>query len=220
MREIEVHPNQVRALGNILDTKTIEDFTGYHCNVTDAGILNINNVDLPVFNIKLKGISTIIEVETISQSIFPGGSVQINVKIKKSSTDELVTDANLDVYFYENDIPLGTIETVGGECSFNYSSTVEGTHNLLIKTVSQHEYDGTETTLPIFVYRPTTIQLSATPMEPEMLEPVTLSAKLTANIGELAGKTIRFYNDGLLIGESITDNEGVATLILDPKGED
>lgn len=214
MKEIIITPSKVRGLGNIITDITKDSYEAHHCNIEEIGTLTQNNIDIPLFNIKLKGISTYLTVESLT-SILPNEEITFDVTLK--DLDENLV-SRIDVYFYENDVLLGTAETVSGECSFSYTPTGEGQHNVKIKTFNQLDYDSTEIIKEFFVYRSPTLSISHTPDIPEILENVSLFASLENNGVPVVGKTIQFYDGETLLGEGTTDNNGLALFTYENGG--
>lgn len=216
MREYRVYPSKVRGLGNVISNLNESDFECVKCRISKLENLQQNNIEIPMFQIELQGISVLL---TIS------GQTSVNADEETELTANIIRKDNnnpvegVDVYFYENNVLLGSAETNNkGNAIFNYQSNEKGVHTIVIKTFNQLEYDSTLTNIEIYIYKDTALSLSVEPTIPDILEEITLTTTLTdENNTALAGKTVDFYNGETLIGYSVTDDNGVATLMYNPE---
>ena len=211
MKKYTVYPDDTRGIGNIMNTiSSVEEMSGSNCTptLTDTTI-NYDNIDFPVFEIKLKGETALLTVDAETWSIEPANSVDLVATLTNLQGE---TISNVDVYFYENDVLLGSSETVDGTCQYTYSSDVRGDHNIIVKTFDELQYDATTTSVHVFVYHTTSLAIDVSPMVIDSVDNISISADLSYDegAGVVAGEAVEFYNNETLLGSSVTDDNGEA----------
>lgn len=214
MDEFRAYPENVRALGNVMSIPAKEEFTLNHSKIEDIEVIEQDNIEFQMFRITLQGIQVMLEVSDVF-STNAGEDLSILVKLTRLDTSE--PTSFVDIYFFENDELIDSIETdINGEVSFVFNSQIKGTHLIKIVTYNQLEFDGTDKTISVHVYYDTYTSLTATPETPDLLEDIVLSAKLDTEDGKiLSGEIIEFYNNEELIGTATTDEDGVAKLVYE-----
>lgn len=211
MKKYTVYPDDTRGIGNIMNTiSSVEEMSGSNCTptLTDTTI-NYDNIDFPVFEIKLKGETALLTVDAETWSIEPANSVDLVATLTNLQGE---TISNVDVYFYENDVLLGSSETVDGTCQYTYSSDVRGDHNIIVKTFDELQYDATTTSVHVFVYHTTSLAIDVSPMVIDSVDNISISADLSYDegAGVVAGETVEFYNNTTLLGTGVTGDDGEA----------
>lgn len=211
MKKYTVYPDDTRGIGNIMNTiSSVEEMSGSNCTptLTDT-TLNYDNINFPVFEIKLKGETALLTVDAETWSIEPANSVDLVATLTNLQGE---TISNVDVYFYENDVLLGSSETVDGTCQYTYSSDVRGDHNIIVKTFDELQYDATTTSVHVFVYHTTSLAIDVSPMVIDSVDNISISADLSYDegAGVVAGEAVEFYNNDTLLGSSVTDDNGEA----------
>ena len=211
MKKYTVYPDDTRGIGNIMNTiSSVEEMSGSNCTptLTDTTI-NYDNIDFPVFEIKLKGETALLTVDAETWSIEPANSVDLVATLTNLQGE---TISNVDVYFYENDVLLGSSETVDGTCQYTYSSDVRGDHTIIVKTFDELQYDATSTSVHVFVYHTTSLAIDVSPAVIDSADTISISADLSYDegAGVVVGETVEFYNNTTLLGSSVTDDNGEA----------
>lgn len=212
MKKYTVYPDDTRGIGNIMNTiSSVEEMKGSNCTPTlTTAKINYDNIDFPVFEIKLKGETALLTIDAETWSIEPANSVDLVATLTNLQGEAI---SNVDVYFYENDVLLGSSETVDGTCQYTYSSDIRGDHTIIVKTFDELQYDATSTSVHVFVYHTTSLEISVSPSVIDSADTITVTADLDYDegAGVVAGETVDFYNNGTLLGSGITENDGVAT---------
>lgn len=106
VEKIIVSPQDVRAYGNVVDEKELEDYESFRCSVTDGSDV-INGVDEKVFNVS--GIPTpLLTISNETEDPVAGRCVHISVSIKDNDNVDLI---GRDISLKEGDSILATITT-------------------------------------------------------------------------------------------------------------
>ncbi len=209
MKEYVVYSESSRGLGNVMNSDNqLEHMEGSNCSpiLTDT-IFNQDNLDLPVFEIKLNGEKAYVNVELIpAEGVAPNESLTLKATLKNSN-DEFID--NVHVFFYENDMLLGSGETVAGVCEYEYSSDVRGEHIIVVKTNDELQYDATSTNVTVYVYYNTSIALNVSPDVIDVADTVVVNAALLRDDNvPISGGVVEIYNNDTLLNSSITDEQG------------
>lgn len=218
MKKYTVYPDDTRGIGNIMNTiSSVEEMSGSNCTptLTDT-TLNYDNINFPVFEIKLKGETALLTIDntqeegTYKWSVMPSTDMELVATLKDTNNEPIT---GVDVYFYENDVLIGSSETVEGTCSCTYNTDLSGDHTIVVKTYDELEYDATSTSVHIFVYYNTSLGLTVQPTVIDSADTINVYASLLNEytLEGVIGETVDFYNNGTLLGSSITENDGVAT---------
>ena len=209
MKEYVVYSESSRGLGNVMNSDNqLEHMEGSNCSpiLTDT-IFNQDNLDLPVFEIKLNGEKAYVNVELIpTEGVAPNESLTLKATLKNSN-DEFID--NVHVFFYENDVLFGSGETVAGVCEYEYSSDVRGEHIIVVKTNDELQYDATSTNVTVYVYYNTSIALNVSPDVIDVADTVVVNAALLRDDNvPISGGVVEIYNNDTLLNSSITDEQG------------
>lgn len=211
MKKYTVYPDDTRGIGNIMNTiSSVEEMKGSNCTPTlTTAKINYDNIDFPVFEIKLKGETALLTVDAETWSIEPANSVDLVATLTNLQGEAI---SNVDVYFYENDVLLGSSETVEGTCSYTFSSDIRGEHTIVVKTFDELQYDATSTSVHVFVYHTTSLEIDVSPVVIDSVDNISISADLSYDegAGVVAGEAVEFYNNTTLLGSSVTDDNGEA----------
>jgi hypothetical protein len=211
MKKYTVYPDDTRGIGNIMNTiSSVEEMKGSNCTPTlTTAKINYDNIDFPVFEIKLKGETALLTIDAETWSIEPANSVDLVATLTNLQGEAI---SNVDVYFYENDVLLGSSETVEGTCSYTFSSDIRGEHTIVVKTFDELQYDATSTSVHVFVYHTTSLAIDVSPVVIDSVDNISISADLSYDegAGVVAGEAVEFYNNDTLLGSSVTDDNGEA----------
>jgi hypothetical protein len=211
MKKYTVYPDDTRGIGNIMNTiSSVEEMKGSNCTPTlTTAKINYDNIDFPVFEIKLKGETALLTIDAETWSIEPANSVDLVATLTNLQGEAI---SNVDVYFYENDVLLGSSETVDGTCSYTFSSDIRGEHTIVVKTFDELQYDATSTSVHVFVYHTTSLAIDVSPAVIDSADTISISADLSYDegAGVVAGEAVEFYNNTTLLGSSVTDDNGEA----------
>lgn len=211
MKKYTVYPDDTRGIGNIMNTiSSTDEMKGSNCTPTlTTAKINYDNIDFPVFEIKLKGETALLTIDAETWSIEPANSVDLVATLTNLQGEAI---SNVDVYFYENDVLLGSSETVDGTCQYTYSSDIRGDHTIIVKTLDELQYDATSTSVHVFVYHTTSLEINVSPKVIDSADNISISADLSYDegAGVVVGETVEFYNNDVLLGSSVTDDNGEA----------
>lgn len=211
MKKYTVYPDDTRGIGNIMNSiSSTDEMKGSNCTPSLTGQkINYDNIDFPVFEIKLKGETALLTIDAETWSIEPANSVDLVATLTNLQGEAI---SNVDVYFYENDVLLGSSETVDGTCQYTYSSDVRGDHTIIVKTFDELQYDATSTSVHVFVYHTTSLEISVSPSVIDSADTITVTADLDYDegAGVVAGETVEFYNNTTLLGTGVTGDDGEA----------
>lgn len=210
MKKYTVYSENSRGLGNVMNSDNqLEHMEGSNCSpiLTDI-IFNHDNLELPVFEIKLNGEPAYIAVELtpLEGSVAPDESLILNATLTNSDGDFI---DNVNIFFYENDVLLGYGETVDGCCEYEYSSSIRGEHVIVVKTNDELQYDATSTNVNVYVYYNTSIDLNVSPELIDTADTVVVNTTLLRDDGTpINGEFIEIYNGDVLLNSSVTDDQG------------
>ncbi|WP_052334658.1 Ig-like domain-containing protein [Methanobrevibacter wolinii] len=211
MKKYTVYPDDTRGIGNIMNSiSSTDEMLGSNCTPSLTGQkITYDNIDFPVFEIKLKGETALLTIDAETWSIEPNGEVDLVATLKNTEGEAI---SNVDVYFYENDILLGSSETVDGTCQYTYSSDIRGDHTIIVKTLDELQYDATSTSVHVFVYHTTSLEISVSPSVIDSADTITVTADLgyDEGAGVVAGESVEFYNNTTLLGTGVTGDDGEA----------
>lgn len=211
MKKYTVYPDDTRGIGNIMNSiSSTDEMRGSNCTPSLTGQkITYDNIDFPVFEIKLKGETALLTIDAETWSIEPGAEVELIATLTNLQGEAI---SNVDVYFYENDVLLGSSETVDGTCQYTYSSDIRGDHTIIVKTLDELQYDATSTSVHVFVYHTTSLEISVSPKVIDSADNISISADLSYDegAGVVVGETVEFYNNDTLLGSSVTDDNGEA----------
>ena len=211
MKKYTVYPDDTRGIGNIMNSiSSTDEMKGSNCTPSLTGQkITYDNIDFPVFEIKLKGETALLTIDAENWSIEPGAEVELIATLKNMDGEAI---SNVDVYFYENDVLLGSSETVDGTCQYTYSSDIRGDHTIIVKTLDELQYDATSTSVHVFVYHTTSLEIAVSPSVIDSADTITVTADLDYDegAGVVAGETVEFYNNTTLLGTGVTGDDGEA----------
>ena len=211
MKKYTVYPDDTRGIGNIMNSiSSTDEMRGSNCTPSLTGQkITYDNIDFPVFEIKLKGETALLTIDAETWSIEPANSVDLVATLTNLQGEAI---SNVDVYFYENDVLLGSSETVDGTCQYTYSSDIRGDHTIIVKTLDELQYDATSTSVHVFVYHTTSLEIAVSPSVIDSADTITVTADLDYDegAGVVAGETVEFYNNTTLLGTGVTGDDGEA----------
>lgn len=218
MKSLIIQPSHVRGLGNILDNE--DNIQGLHCRVeAQDNVVEFDDLELKTYYM---GTGTQLNIRFILDtiSILPEQSVHIDVLV---TDDENNPVSGVDLYIYESDELISQMETGAdgygvedGSLGFNFTSEDVGKHTLKCVIPRQDLYYESKNELVINVLQETTLTLTINPDEIDTLtDTITLYGTLLNEEGEpVIGEIITFYDNTTLLGWSITNDLGVATLVV------
>lgn len=210
MKKYTVYPDDTRGIGNIMNSiSSTDEMRGSNCTPSLTGQkITYDNIDFPVFEIKLKGETALLTIDAETWSIEPANSVDLVATLTNLQGEAI---SNVDVYFYENDVLLGSSETVDGTCQYTYSSDIRGEHTIVVKTFDELQYDATSTSVHVFVYHTTSLAIDVSPSVIDSADNISIFADLSYDEGAgVVGETVEFYNNDVLLGSSVTYDNGEA----------
>ena len=218
MKSLIIQPSHVRGLGNILDNE--DNIQGLHCRVeAQDTLVEFDDLELKTYYM---GTGTQLNIRFILDtiSILPDQTVHIDVLV---TDDENNPVSGVDLYIYERDELISQMETGAdgygvedGSLGFNFTSEDVGKHTLKCVIPRQDLYYESKNELVINVLQETTLTLTIDPDEIDTLtDTITLYGTLLNEEGEpVVGEIITFYDNATLLGWSITNDLGVATLVV------
>ena len=218
MKSIIIQPSHVRGLGNILDNE--DNIQGLHCRVeAQDTLVEFDDLELKTYYM---GTGTQLNIRFILDtiSILPEQTVHVDVLV---TDDENNPVSGVDLYVYERDELISQMETGAdgygvedGSLGFNFTSEDVGKHTLKCVIPRQDLYYESKNELVINVLQETTLTLTIDPDEIDTLtDTITLYGTLLNEEGEpVVGEIITFYDNATLLGWSITNDLGVATLVV------
>lgn len=218
MKSLIIQPSHVRGLGNILDNE--DNIQGLHCRVeAQDTLVEFDDLELKTYYM---GTGTQLNIRFILDtiSILPDQTVHIDVLV---TDDENNPVSGVDLYIYERDELISQMETGAdgygvedGSLGFNFTSEDVGKHTLKCVIPRQDLYYESKNELVINVLQETTLTLTIDPDEIDTLtDTITLYGTLLNEEGEpVVGEIITFYDNTTLLGWSITNDLGVATLVV------
>ena len=218
MKSLIIQPSHVRGLGNILDNE--DNIQGLHCRVeAQDNVVEFDDLELKTYYM---GTGTQLNIRFILDtiSILPDQTVHIDVLV---TDDENNPVSGVDLYIYERDELISQMETGAdgygvedGSLGFNFTSEDVGKHTLKCVIPRQDLYYESKNELVINVLQETTLTLTIDPDEIDTLtDTITLYGTLLNEEGEpVVGEIITFYDNATLLGWSITNDLGVATLVV------
>lgn len=218
MKSLIIQPSHVRGLGNILDNE--DNIQGLHCRVeAQDTLVEFDDLELKTYYM---GTGTQLNIRFILDtiSILPDQTVHVDVLV---TDDENNPVSGVDLYIYERDELISQMETGAdgygvedGSLGFNFTSEDVGKHTLKCVIPRQDLYYESKNELVINVLQETTLTLTIDPDEIDTLtDTITLYGTLLNEEGEpVVGEIITFYDNATLLGWSITNDLGVATLVV------
>lgn len=218
MKSLIIQPSHVRGLGNILDNE--DNIQGLHCRVeAQDTLVEFDDLELKTYYM---GTGTQLNIRFILDtiSILPDQTVHIDVLV---TDDENNPVSGVDLYIYESDELISQMETdedgygvEDGSLGFNFTSEDVGKHTLKCVIPRQDLYYESKNELVINVLQETTLTLTIDPDEIDTLtDTITLYGTLLNEEEEpVVGEIITFYDNTTLLGWSITNDLGVATLVV------
>ena len=218
MKSLIIQPSHVRGLGNILDNE--DNIQGLHCRVeAQDNVVEFDDLELKTYYM---GTGTQLNIRFILDtiSILPEQTVHVDVLV---TDDENNPVSGVDLYVYESNELISQMETdedgygvEDGSLGFNFTSEDVGKHTLKCVIPRQDLYYESKNELVINVLQETTLTLTIDPDEIDTLtDTITLYGTLLNEEEEpVVGEIITFYDNTTLLGWSITNDDGVATLVV------
>ena len=198
VEKIIVNPLNVRGHGNVVSSKTVEDFTTYNSSLSYEDSFYTMEFRSPI---------------TLSL-VVSSGTVSVGEAVTCTATvlDDDTPVSGVSVSFYDGTTSLGTGTTnSSGVATYTTSSLSAGSHSL-----SAEYDDSTSNVVNVTVVAPSydDIVLSA---DDSILsyydgDSTTLRAQLMdgSSTASVSGVTVEFFNGSTSMGTSQTDSNGVA----------
>lgn len=212
MKKIEVRPEKVRGMGNLIPPLSVSDFELSDCMIHEEDPFKINghlfnhfSIDVPVAPVNLV-------LSTNVATIYPDATTPNTAVITATLTDSSGAPvSNVDVYFQEEGVRIGTASTnAQGACTFEYSNSSGGTHTIRAYTAKQGKYNKSSAEINVNVYMPTSLSLSPVSTSANTVDIVTLSSKIIdKNDLPLAGKLIDLYHGDVKIKSAYSNSKGI-----------
>lgn len=212
MKKIEVRPEKVRGMGNLIPPLSVSDFELGDCMIHEEDPFKINGHLFNHFSIDVPVVPVNLVLSTNVATIYPDATTPNTAVITATLTDSSGAPvSNVDVYFQEEGVRIGTASTnAQGACTFEYSNSSGGTHTIRAYTMKQGKYNKSSAEINVNVYMPTSLSLSPVSTSANTVDIVTLSSKIIdQNDLPLAGKLIDLYRGDVKIKSAYSDSKGI-----------
>lgn len=212
MKKIEVRPEKVRGMGNLIPPLSVSDFELSDCMIHEEDPFKINGHLFNHFSIDVPVVPVNLVLSTNVATIYPDATTPNTAVITATLTDSSGAPvSNVDVYFQEEGVRIGTASTnAQGTCTFEYSNSSGGTHTIRAYTMKQGKYNKSSAEINLNVYMPTSLSLSPVSTSANTVDIVTLSSKIIdQNDLPLAGKLIDLYRGDVKIKSAYSDSKGI-----------
>lgn len=212
MKKIEVRPEKVRGMGNLIPPLSVSDFELSDCMIHEEDPFKINGYLFNHFSIDVPVVPVNLVLSTNVATIYPDATTPNTAVITATLTDSSGAPvSNVDVYFQEEGVRIGTASTnAQGACTFEYSNSRGGTHNIRAYTMKQGRYNKSSAEINVNVYIPTSLSLSPVSTSANTVDIVTLSSKIIdQNDLPLAGKLIDLYRGDVKIKSAYSNSKGI-----------
>ncbi len=212
MKKIEVRPEKVRGMGNLIPPLSVSDFELSDCMIHEEDPFKINGHLFNHFSIDVPVVPVNLVLSTNVATIYPDATTPNTAVITATLTDSSGTPvSNVDVYFQEEGVRIGTASTnAQGACTFEYSNSSGGTHTIRAYTMKQGKYNKSSAEINVNVYMPTSLSLSPVSTIANTVDIVTLSSKIIdQNDLPLAGKLIDLYRGDVKIKSAYSNSKGI-----------
>lgn len=212
MKKIEVRPEKVRGMGNLIPPLSVSDFELSDCMIHEEDPFKINGHLFNHFSIDVPVVPVNLVLSTNVATIYPDATTPNTAVITATLTDSSGAPvSNVDVYFQEEGVRIGTASTnAQGACTFEYSNSSGGTHTIRAYTTKQGKYNKSSAEINVNVYMPTSLSLSPVSTSANTLDIVTLSSKIIdQNDLPLAGKLIELYRGDVKIKSAYSNSKGI-----------
>ena len=212
MKKIEVRPEKVRGMGNLIPPLSVSDFELSDCMIHEEDPFKINGHLFNHFSIDVPVVPVNLVLSTNVATIYPDATTPNTAVITATLTDSSgVPVPNVDVYFQEEGVRIGTASTnAQGACTFEYSNSSGGTHTIRAYTMKQGKYNKSSAEINLNVYMPTSLSLSPVSTSANTVDIVTLSSKIIdQNDLPLGGKLIDLYHGDVKIKSAYSNSKGI-----------
>ena len=212
MKKIEVRPEKVRGMGNLIPPLSVSDFELSDCMIHEEDPFKINGHLFNHFSIDVPVVPVNLVLSTNVATIYPDATTPNTAVITATLTDSSGAPVpNVDVYFQEEGVRMGTASTnAQGACTFEYSNSSGGTHTIRAYTMKQGKYNKSSAKINVNVYMPTSLSLSPVSTSANTVDIVTLSSKIIdQNDLPLAGKLIDLYRGDVKIKSAYSNSKGI-----------
>lgn len=212
MKKIEVRPEKVRGMGNLIPPLSVSDFELSDCMIHEEDPFKINGHLFNHFSIDVPVVLVNLVLSTNVATIYPDATTPNTAVITATLTDSSgVPVSNVDVYFQEEGVRIGTASTnAQGACTFEYSNSSGGTHTIRAYTAKQGKYNKSSAEINVNVYMPTSLSLSPVSTSANTVDIVTLSSKIIdQNDLPLGGKLIDLYRGDVKIKSAYSNSKGI-----------
>lgn len=212
MKKIEVRPEKVRGMGNLIPPLSVSDFELSDCMIHEEDPFKINGHLFNHFSIDVPVVPVNLVLSTNVATIYPDATTPNTAVITATLTDSSGAPvSNVDVYFQEEGVRIGTASTnAQGACTFEYSNSSGGAHIIRAYTMKQGKYNKSSAEINVNVYMPTSLSLSPVSTSANTVDIVTLSSKIIdQNDLPLAGKLIDLYRGDVKIKSAYSNSKGI-----------
>lgn len=217
MKKIEVRPEKVRGMGNLIPPLSVSDFELSDCMIHEEDPFKINGHLFNHFSIDVPVVPVNLVLSTNVATIYPDATTPNTAVITATLTDSSGAPVpNVDVYFQEEGVRIGTASTnAQGACTFEYSNSSGGTHTIRAYTAKQGKYNKSSAEINVNVYMPTSLSLSPVSTSANTVDIVTLSSKIIdQNDLPLAGKLIDLYRGDVKIKSAYSNSKGIVEFLI------
>ena len=212
MNKKQETPEKVRGMGNLIPPLSVSDFELSDCMIHEEDPFKINGHLFNHFSNDVPVVPVNLVLSTNVATIYPDATTPNTAVITATLTDGSGAPvSNVDVYFQEEGVRIGTASTnAQGACTFEYSNSSGGTHTIRAYTMKQGKYNKSSAEINLNVYMPTSLSLSPVSTSANTVDIVTLSSKIIdQNDLPLAGKLIDLYHGNVKIKSAYSNSKGI-----------
>lgn len=219
MKKITVKPEKARVKGNILSNfgEVLEktSFEDFHVKHDLMNTFTWKNTEKQIIRLNPKAEKLYMTLTASPTSIEPRTGIStLNIHLYyKNRQNEDIPVSSQTIYIYDGKNLIGnTVSNSTGDATYEFSSAIQGIHELTIKTLHSNGFDGVSKKINISVYITPTLVLTPRVLDIEHGSVYTLTALMRDNNGvAVSGKDITFYEGVRKLGTSKTNSKGIAT---------
>ena len=215
MKQIKVTPQKARVKGNLIpnfkDMETPPQYEDFHVSHQVLQEMTYQGVKKDVIRLSPQGEKLYLGITSDVSTIHPGDTATITCTAYYKNGNTNISLSGQTIYVYHNNSQVKTlISDEEGQVVYEFTSTVEGKHNISFKTLYSNGFDPANASKDIVVYTKTELTLLPKSVVIGHDEFVTLSGKLSTNSGVgLPGKPVILMEGAeRTLATVITDNDG------------
>lgn len=196
MKQIKVTPQKARVKGNLIpnlnEMENPPNYEDFHVSHQKLQETTYQGVTKDVIRLSPKGEKLYLGVTSDVSTIHPGETATITCTAYYKNGNTNISLSGQTIYVYHNNSQVKTlISDEEGQVTYEFTTTVEGKHNISFKTLYSNGFDPANGSKDIVVYTKTALTLNPKTIVIGHDEYTTLSGKLSTNSGVgLAGKPV------------------------------